>query len=69
MTRNESNTDRTVRVIIGVVFILTWWLGLLPGFLAAILGIIGVILVLTGLFGFCPIYAAFGLNTCPVKRT
>ena len=67
MTRNESNLDRSIRVIIGIALIAAWWLGWLSGTLAIISVIVGTVLVLTGLFGFCPIYAAFGLNTCPVK--
>ena len=31
-------------------------------------GYIGVVPLLTGAVGFCPLYSALGLNTCPVRR-
>lgn len=60
---NEANWDRALRVLLGVVLLsLTvvgpktpWgWLGLVP------LG--------TGVWGFCPIYRAFGISTCPAPK-
>jgi hypothetical protein len=29
---------------------------------------LGIVPLLTGAIGFCPIYAAFGFNTCPTHR-
>jgi hypothetical protein len=69
MTRNESNTDRIIRAVIGIALIALWVLGVTQGVLAIILGIVGAVLVLTSLVGFCPLYALFGINTCPVKHT
>lgn len=63
MTRNEGNLDRILRAIIGAVLIVAWWLGWMSGTLALVLGMIGAVLVVTGLFGFCPLYAALGINT------
>jgi hypothetical protein len=69
MTRNESNADRIIRAVIGIALIALWILGVTQGVLAVILGVVGAVLVLTSLVGFCPLYALFGINTCPVKRT
>lgn len=56
---NEGTTDRTMRVIFGVVLVslvfvgpqTPWgWLGLIP--------------IATGLSGWCPLYTVLGINTC-----
>lgn len=69
MTRNESTTDRIIRAVTGIALIALWVLGVTQGVLAIILGVVGGVLVLTSLLGFCPLYALFGINTCPVKRS
>ncbi|NIQ02167.1 MAG: DUF2892 domain-containing protein [Nitrospinaceae bacterium] len=33
-----------------------------------IVGIIGLIPLFTGIAGWCPLYAMFGINTCPLQR-
>lgn len=66
MEVNVGRTDRTLRILFGIVLILltvtgtigSWgWLGLLP--------------LVTGLLRFCPVYALFGKHTCgndkPIK--
>ncbi len=61
MTRNEGNIDRIVRIVLALAifalgFAFNSWLGL-----------IGIVPLATGLIGWCPLYAVFGLSTCPVK--
>lgn len=62
---NEGSIDRVIRIALGVTLIALvffgpqtpWgWLGLLP--------------LATGLIGWCPLYAALGMNTCrhPVAK-
>jgi len=62
MPTNEGTIDRALRVLAGVailslVFIgpkTPWaWLGLVP--------------LVTGLVGYCPVYAIFGIRTCPAR--
>ncbi len=63
MRTNEGTADRVFRVLLGlglvsIVFVgpqTPWgWVGLIP--------------LLTGLVGTCPLYALFGMNTCPAAR-
>lgn len=61
MTRNVGNTDRIVRLILGIAVIVA---GLA---FQSWLGALGLILIGTAVVGFCPIYTLVGLNTCPVK--
>jgi hypothetical protein len=63
MKVNEGTIDRTLRVVVGLVLI-----GLAATGTVGAWGWIGVLPLLTGAFGFCPAYAIFGMNTCPMKK-
>jgi O-antigen ligase len=67
MKRNTGNIDRAIRAILGLILIAlaatgtvgVWgWIGI----------VIGIVLLLTAIFSFCPAYAIFGMNTCPMKK-
>ncbi|HUN08307.1 MAG TPA: DUF2892 domain-containing protein [Aggregatilineales bacterium] len=61
MKRNEGNMDRIIRIVLGIaiaaagVYFQSW------------LGLIAIIPLATALVGFCPLYAIFGISTCPVQ--
>lgn len=63
MKLNESNLDRIIRVVIGVVLLYLGFGGAMGGTLAIIADVLGVVLLLTGAVGFCPLYAALKLST------
>lgn len=64
MKHNESNTDRIVRLVLAALFFIGAFT--LSGLWAMALGILGVVMAATAAIGFCPLYALFGINTCPV---
>ena len=66
MTRNIGNTERVIRIIVGLgllslIFLLEgnarWW------------GLIGLGPIVTAVIGYCPPYAWFGINTCAKQET
>jgi hypothetical protein len=63
MKLNESNIDRVIRVIAGIVLLYLGFGGVLTGALGIVIGVVGVVLVLTGLVGFCPLYALLKFST------
>lgn len=65
---NEGSADRIIRVVLGAALIAAYFL--LPNLLGGLnwLLLIGIIPLLTGLVGWCPLYALFGMSTCPVKK-
>lgn len=67
MKRNESNQDRGIRAVVGIIALLV---GLFAagGFFRALLIIVGLVLVITAAVGFCPLYRLLGINTCKVRR-
>ena len=63
--KNVGSTDKVIRYIIGLVLLSL--LFIIPGNLK-FLGLIGLVPILTATFSFCPLYAIFGIKTCPVKK-
>ena len=60
MKQNVGNTDRWIRIVLGVVLLSL--IVFLNGGIRWI-GLIGLIPLLTGLFNFCPIYTLLKINT------
>lgn len=67
MKRNESNQDRGIRAVVGIIAVLVGLLAV-GGFLRALLVIVGLVLVITAAVGFCPLYRLLGINTCKVRH-
>ncbi|WP_028664792.1 YgaP family membrane protein [Runella zeae] len=68
MKANMGGIDRGIRLIVAAIAVILYFTGTLTGTLGIIaLGVAGVF-TLTSIISFCPLYALFGLNTCPVKQ-
>ncbi|MEO1437557.1 MAG: DUF2892 domain-containing protein [Bacteroidota bacterium] len=65
MKKNMSNVDRTVRLVLAVVFGVLYFAGIVPGTVGLILTILGGVFLFTSAISFCPLYALVGLSTCP----
>lgn len=63
MKTNEGALDRIVRVIVGAGVLSLAFIGPQTPW-----GYIGVVPLLTGLIGWCPLYAALGINTCSSRK-
>ena len=66
MTRNEGSLDRTLRTAAGGALVLLMLFGVVTGVLGWVSLAVGAILLVTGLTGVCPLYALFGIDTCPL---
>lgn len=64
---NEGMVDRAVRVIAGLALLAVFFL--YPDASWRWFALIGIIPLATGLVGWCPLYALFGLSTCPMKKS
>ena len=60
-SRNESNQDRALRVIIGLALLSLTVIG--PH---TLLGLVGLVPLATGIAGRCPLYSVLGFSSCPV---
>jgi Flp pilus assembly protein TadB len=65
---NEGPIDRIARIAAGAALIAVAVLGLVASPLTLVAGVVGAILLVTGAVGFCPLYAVFGISTCPAAK-
>ena len=68
MKKNVGNLDKVVRIILAAVIAVLYFNNVISGTSGLVLMVLAAIFLLTSLIGFCPQYAIFGLNTCPVKK-
>lgn len=68
MKPNMGSADRIVRVLLAVVFSILYFTGTVSGTLGVVLLVLGGVFLLTSVVSFCPLYAPFGISTCPVKK-
>lgn len=66
--KNVCGNEKLVRVTLGTVLVVLCFIHIIHGALGVTVAIIGALLVLTGMFGFCPVNALFGLNSCKPKN-
>ena len=66
MNLNEGTVDRTLRVIVGIVILLQFFV--FPASPLRYWALVGLVPLLTGLVGYCPAYSLIGLNTCRTKN-
>ena len=62
MKINEGGLDRTLRVVAGLALIALTLSGSI-----GVWGWVGLVPLATGAIGWCPLYALFGWNSCPMK--
>ena len=67
MKKNMGNTDKTIRIILAILFSILYFTNTISGTTGIILLILGGVFLFTGLINFCPLYLPFGINTCKKK--
>ncbi len=68
MKLNESNMDRIIRAVAGLVLLYLGFGGVLSGGLAIVADMVGIIILATAAIGFCPIYALAKISTLSTKK-
>ena len=68
MKKNMGSADRIFRVIIAAIIATLYFTNVLTGTLGIVLLVLAGVFVLTSTISFCPLYAPFGLSTCPMKK-
>lgn len=64
MKANMGSVDKLIRLLIAIVLIFLFYKEILTGTLGIIALVVAFVFTATSLFGFCPIYAIFGIKTC-----
>jgi hypothetical protein len=65
MTCNVGGTERSIRIVIGVLMLGIGTFAPLPLLGTVIALIAGTIALVTGVIQYCPLWALLGMNTCP----
>ena len=63
-----GSADRIIRVIIAAIIGVLYFSETITGTFGIVLLILSGVFVLTSLISFCPLYAPFGIKTCPAKK-
>lgn len=67
MKKNMGSTDRIIRFIVAAIFIGLYFTNIVTGIWGIVLLVLAGVFILTSFVSFCPLYAPFGLSTCPNK--
>ena len=64
MKENMGSIDKSIRVLLALVFAVLYFTNTVTGTLGLVLLVIASIFLLTSLVGTCPLYIPFGISTC-----
>ncbi|MGB5226619.1 YgaP family membrane protein [Eudoraea sp.] len=67
MKKNMGSTDRIIRFILAAIFVVLYFTNTVTGIWGIVLLVLAGVFILTSFVSFCPLYAPFGISTCPVK--
>lgn len=67
MKPNVGSTDKLIRLVIAVVFVILFLTGVVSGTFGYILLGLAAVLTITALVSFCGLYPLLGINTCKKK--
>jgi hypothetical protein len=68
MKKNMSSADRIIRLIISAIMLTLYFTNVVTGTVGVILLVLSGVFTLTSIIAFCPLYAIFGISTCPVQK-
>ena len=68
MKKNMGNSDRIIRFIVAAIIAALYFTGTITGTLGIVLLVLAGVFLLTSFISFCPLYAPFGISTCPIKE-
>jgi uncharacterized membrane protein len=63
MKKNMGALDRLIRTLLAILVGVLYYMDIISGTIAIILGILAVVFLLTSLVSTCPLYMPFGLST------
>jgi hypothetical protein len=67
MKANVGTIDKIIRIALAALVAILYFTNVISGTLGIILLVLACVFVLTSLVSFCPIWAAFGVNTSKKK--
>lgn len=68
MKTNVGATDKVVRIILALTFMYLYANEYIMGTLGLVLMLVTLFLNISSIVGYCPLYAALGINTCKTEK-
>ncbi|PIE11243.1 MAG: hypothetical protein CSA72_03745 [Rhodobacterales bacterium] len=68
MNVNVGNTDRMIRLAVGIIGLLLGLFGPFGTALSWVLTIVGVVMLVVAATRICPLYSILGKSTCPMDK-
>lgn len=68
MKKNMGSADKIIRLIVAAIIAILFFTNVISGTLGIVLLVLAVVFTLTSFISFCPLYAIFGMNTCPAPK-
>lgn len=68
MTHNMNATDRIVRTGLGLGLVAVAIAAGITSITGAVLSVLAAVMLGTAALGFCPLYSALGISTCPAPH-
>lgn len=68
MKKNMGSADKIIRLIVAAVLAILFFTGVISGTIGIIALVLAAVFILTSVVSFCPLYAIFGMSTCPVEK-
>lgn len=63
MKKNMGTLDRLIRTLLAILVGVLYYMNIISGTVAIVLGILAIVFLLTSLVSTCPLYMPFGLST------
>lgn len=68
MKANMGSTDKIIRIAAAVLIGVLYYMGIISGTVAIVLGVLALIFIATSFISFCPLYLPFGISTRPKNK-
>jgi hypothetical protein len=68
LQKNVGTIDRVARVGLALALGIAVITGIVAAPFSYLLAVLAVVFLATGAIGWCPIYFALGIRTCPIRR-
>lgn len=68
MEKNMGLADKGIRLVLAALVAVLYFVNIISGTTAILLGILAVVFVFTSFISFCPLYLPFGISTCKKNK-